>query len=89
MDKHLRTQKGTAPLPVSTAPLPAVRPLSPQYGPSPRQNNISAARVRYLGVVFNVYKKYWVDYILCCFIVLTVKIDVSSIIHLELDYFAS
>jgi hypothetical protein len=79
MDKHLRTQKGTAPLPVSTAPLPvstaplpvstaplpvstaplpAVRPLSPQYGPSPRQNNISAAGVRYLGVVFNVCKKY-------------------------------
>jgi hypothetical protein len=30
------------------------RPLPPQYGPSPRQNNISAAGVRYLGVVFNV-----------------------------------
>jgi hypothetical protein len=36
----------------STAPLPA------QYGPSPRKNNISAAGVRYLGVVFNVHKKY-------------------------------
>jgi hypothetical protein len=34
----------------STAPPPA------EYGPSPRQNNISAAGVRYLGVVFNVYK---------------------------------
>jgi hypothetical protein len=30
-----------------------------------------------------------VDYILCCFIVLTGKIEVSFIIHLELGYFES
>jgi hypothetical protein len=32
-------------------------PSPRQYGPSPRQNNISADGVRYLGVVFNVFKK--------------------------------
>ncbi len=47
------------PSPRQNGPSPRQYGPSPrQYGPSSRQNNISAAGVRYLGVVFNVYKKY-------------------------------